>query len=170
MLVPAEAARNIKIAMAENRKCPFFILLLLSLFATKTKAQEQRDTLANGVVVVKDYRYDLLSNKKAEINKKAILARTPVKGYRLQIINTTDRAEAFDAKAKMLLLYPQHKLYMSYQAPYFKLRMGNFKEHAEAAALKKEINDLFPKGITIIPSTIEYKPEKEESNLPGNQP
>ncbi len=156
--------------MAEKRKYHFFTLLLLSLFANQTQAQEQRDTLTNGVVVVKDYRYDILSNKKAEINKKAAIARTPVKGYRLQIMNTTDRTEAFDAKAKMLQTYPEHKLYMSYQAPYFKLRMGNFKEYADAAALKKEINDLFPKGITIIPSTIEFKPEKEETGLPANQP
>ena len=125
-------------------------------------AQMVRDTMAGGIVVVKDYRYDLLSNKKAEINKKANLARTPVKGFRLQIMNTTSRSEALDAKAKMLALYPEHKLYLSYQAPYFKLRMGNFKEQAEAAAFKKEINNLFPKGITVIPSQIEYKPAKED--------
>jgi hypothetical protein len=127
-----------------------------------TIAQMVRDTMAGGIVVIKDYRYDLLSNKKAEINKKANLARTPVKGFRLQIMNTTSRSEALDAKAKMLALYPEHKLYLSYQAPYFKLRMGNFKEQAEAAAFKKEINNLFPKGITVIPSQIEYKPAKED--------
>jgi hypothetical protein len=126
-----------------------------------------RDTMASGIVVIKDHRYDLLSNKKAEINKKATLARTPVKGFRLQILNTTSRSEALEAKAKMLSLYPEHKLYLSYQAPYFKLRMGNFKEQADASAFKKEINDLFPKGITVIPSQIEYKPEKEETT-PNN--
>ena len=130
-------------------------------------AQMVRDTMAGGIVVMKDYRYDLLSNKKTEINKKANLARTPVKGFRLQIMNTTSRSEVLEAKSKMLSLYPEHKLYLSYQAPYFKLRMGNFKEQAEAAALKKEINDLFPKGITVIPSPIEYKPEKEETT-PNN--
>jgi hypothetical protein len=126
-----------------------------------------RDTMAGGIVVVKDYRYNLLSNKKTEINKKANLARTPVKGFRLQIMNTTSRSEVLEAKAKMLSLYPEHKLYLSYQAPYFKLRMGNFKEQAEAATFKKEINDLFPKGITVIPSQIENKPEKEETT-PNN--
>ena len=72
------------------------------------------DTMAGGIVVVKDYRYDLLSNKKAEINKKANLARTRVKGFRLQIMNTTSRSEVLEAKAKMLSLYPEHKLYLSY--------------------------------------------------------
>ena len=85
-------------------------------------------------------------------------------------MNTTDRTEVLEAKSKMLSLYPDQKLYLSYQAPYFKLRMGNFKEYAEAAAFKKEINELFPKGITIIPATIEYKPDKEELNAPPTQP
>ena len=133
-------------------------------------AQMQRDTLSNGIVIVKDARYELLSQKKAEINKKATIARTPVKGFRLQIMNTTDRTEALDAKSKMLSLYPEHKLYLSYQAPYFKLRMGNFKEYAEAAAFKKIINDAFPKGITIIPSMIEYKAEDEDVIVPASKP
>jgi hypothetical protein len=147
-----------------------FICSLAVLLTNSTFAQMKKDTLPGRGVVIKDFRYDLLSEKKAEINKKATIARTPVKGFRLQIMNTTDRNEVLDAKSKMLSLYPEHKLYLSYQAPYFKLRMGNFKEYPEAAAFKKEINDLFPKGITIIPSNIEYKAEKEEAIPPSTQP
>lgn len=143
---------------------PYQFIFILGLLFSGINAisQTQRDTLTGGIVVVKDFRYDLLSDKKAEINKKAMIARTPVKGFRLQIINTTNRTEALDAKSKMLTLYPEHKLYLAYQAPYFKLRMGNFKDYAEAAAFKKLINELFPKGITIVPANIEQKPEVVE--------
>jgi hypothetical protein len=166
-----EAARNIKVVMERVVMVNnFFLFVLLCFCSTTAFTQVQRDTLANGIIIVKDSRYNLLSSKKAEINKKATIARTPVKGFRLQIMNTTDRTEVLDAKAKMLSLYPEQKLYLSYQAPYFKLRMGNFKEYAEAAAFKKEINELFPKGITIIPSNIEFKPDKEELNAPPAQP
>ena len=144
--------------------------LIIVIAGTQVQAQMKRDTLGNGIIIVKDIRYDSLSRKKAEINKKATIARTPVRGFRLQIMNSTNRTEALDAKSKMLSLYPQHKLYLQYQAPYFKLRMGNFRQYGEAAALKKEINDLFPKGITIIPSNIEYKPEQEEPVSPAGQP
>ena len=109
----------------------YFLIILLCFCSTSALAQVQRDTLANGIIIVKDSRYNLLSSKKAEINKKAAIARTPVKGFRLQIMNTTDRTEVLEAKSKMLSLYPDQKLYLSYQAPYFKLRMGNFKEYAE---------------------------------------
>jgi hypothetical protein len=125
-----------------------------------------RDTLQGGVMVVRDHRYTLLSAKKAEINRKAMIARTPVKGFRLQIMNTTSRTEVLEAKSRMLSLYPEHKLYLIYQAPYFKLRMGNFKERNEAAALKDQISNMFPKGIYIIPGNIEMKPEKEEAATP----
>jgi hypothetical protein len=77
-------------------------------------------------------------------------------------MNTSSRNEVLEAKSKMLSLYPDHKLYLIYQSPYFKLRMGNFKERTEAAALKEQINNLFPKGIYIIPSNIEIKPHKDE--------
>ena len=68
------------------------------------------------------------------------------------------------AKSKLLTLYPDQKTYLMYQAPYFKIRIGNFVERAEADDLKKELARMFPTGVFVIPSDIEYKapPEKEE--------
>lgn len=120
------------------------------------------DTLAGGIVVVKDARYELLSRKKAEINKKSVASKTPTKGYRIQVLNTTNRNDALSAKARLLSLYPDHKTYLMYQAPYFKLRIGNFTERKDADALKKELGKLFPTGVFVIPSDIEAKPVKEE--------
>lgn len=137
------------------------VLLFLG-FTSGTQAQMVTDTLTGGIVVVKDVRYDLLSKKKAEINKKATASRTPTKGYRIQVLNTTSRNDALSAKAKLLSLYPEHKTYLMYQAPYFKLRIGNFAERKEADDLRKELNKLFPTGVFVIPSEIEVKPPKEE--------
>ncbi|MFN5334191.1 MAG: SPOR domain-containing protein [Bacteroidota bacterium] len=143
-------------------KGKLFLYIFFLLLSESVCAQMERDTLSGGVIVIKDKRYQLLSEKKAAINHRAMIARTPVKGFRLQIMNTTSRAEVLEAKSKMLSLYPEHKLYLIYQAPYFKLRMGNFKDREEAVALKEQINPLFPKGIYIIPSNIEIKPGKDE--------
>lgn len=142
-------------------------LILLSLFVSigaATQAQLVTDTVNNNVFVVKDSRIDLLAKKKAEINKKAADAKRPTKGYRIQVLNTTDRTQALAAKSKLLAQYPDHKTYLMYTAPYFKIRFGNFVERAEADELKKELAKMFPAGVFIIPSDIEYKapPEKEE--------
>lgn len=142
-------------------------LILLPLFVSigaVAHSQLVTDTVNNNVFVVKDSRIDLLAKKKAEINKKAADAKKPTKGYRIQVLNTTDRNQALAAKSKLLAQYPDHKTYLMYTAPYFKIRFGNFVERAEADELKKELAKMFPAGVFIIPSDIEYKapPEKEE--------
>ncbi len=140
------------------------LLCLLVSITAVAKAQLVTDTVNSNVFVVKDSRIDLLAKKKAEINKKAADARRPTKGYRIQVLNTTDRTQALAAKSKLLAQYPDHKTYLMYTAPYFKIRIGNFVERGEADELKKELAKMFPTGVFVIPSDIEYKapPEKEE--------
>jgi hypothetical protein len=138
------------------------LLFICFLIAFAGRAQFSSDTLPNGVIVLKDVRLDLLLSKKAEINKKAIEAKKSSKGFRIQVLNTTDRTQALNAKSKLLSLYPEHKSYLMYQAPYFKLRIGNFSDRKEADDLKKQLSRLFPTGVFVIPSEIEFKPEKEE--------
>jgi SPOR domain len=137
---------------------------IISVVST-SKAQTVVDTVGSNVFVVKDSRLDLLVKKKAEINKKAADAKKPNKGYRIQVLNTTDRSQALATKSKLLTLYPEQKTYLMYQAPYFKIRIGNFVEKSEADELKKELARMFPTGVFVIPSDIEYKapPEKEET-------
>jgi hypothetical protein len=139
----------------------FLSIVSIAAFAN---AQTVVDTISSTVYVVKDSRFDLLTKKKAEINKKAADARKPTKGFRIQVLNTTDRNQALAVKSRLLTLYPDQKTYLMYQAPYFKLRIGNFVERSEADELKKELAKLFPTGVFLIPSDIEYKalPEKEE--------
>lgn len=141
------------------------LFLLICLAINNSFAQTVYDTLPNGAIITKDARYDLLVNKKAEINKKAADAKKSTKGFRIQVLNTNDRTLALNAKSKLLSLYPEHKTYLMYQAPYFKLRIGNFEEKKDADDLKKELNRLFPTGVFVIPSEIELKSEKEKEDV-----
>ena len=138
---------------------------LIICVAFMSNAQTVVDTIGTNVFVVKDSRFDLLVKKKAEINKKASDAKKPTKGYRIQVLNTTDRTQALSIKSKLLSLYPDQKTYLMYTAPYFKIRIGNFVERSEADELKKELGRMFPTGVFVIPSEIEYKapPDKEEN-------
>lgn len=148
-----------------NRK-KYFIIYFLVFASVFANAQMVTDTLKSGVVIIKDERLNILIDKQAEINKKNSDSKKPNKGFRIQVINTTDRSQALASKSKLLSLYPEHKVYLMYQAPYFKLRIGNFIEKKEADSLKKELNRLFPTGVFVIPSEIEVKQsdkEKEET-------
>ncbi|MFZ9718238.1 MAG: hypothetical protein ACO3BD_02685, partial [Chitinophagaceae bacterium] len=88
------------------------IFIGIMFVSTLTNAQQIQDTLQNGVVIEKDIRLALLETKKAEINKRAAEARKPIRGFRVQVLNTTNRTEVLNAKSKLLALYPEHKTYL----------------------------------------------------------
>ena len=144
---------------------PLLVAILLFFahmgFAQNTPAEF--NTAASSVIVHKDPRIELLEKKQADINtavKRATGYTT--RGYRLMIIHTNKRDEAIDAKTKIYTYFPELKAYLSYQAPYFKLKAGNFKTREEAEKYRKNMSVMFPKGVFIISDTIEIKPEKED--------
>ena len=116
---------------------------------------------SNTVIVHKDSRIDLLVKKQAQINEVTSRdARRNSKGFRLMIINTNKRDEAIAAKTKVYTYFPELKAYLQYQSPYFKLKVGNFKERKDAEAYQKRLNIYFPKGVFIMNDIIEVKPGK----------
>ena len=139
------------------------LFLFFSLVFLQTGFAQTADTTA--VLVHKDPRMEILSKKQASVNAaiKKASART-MRGYRLLIVNTTNRNEAMDAKTKIYTYYPELKAYLVYQSPYFKLKAGNFKTREEADRYRMELNDIFPKGVFILNDMIEVTPEKDGEN------
>lgn len=88
-------------------------------------------------------------------------------GYRLLIVSTNSRDEAIAAKTKIYTHFPDQKAYLIYQAPFFKLKAGNYQTREEAKKYQDLMKIIFPKGIFIMNDTIEVRPEKEEDN-PAN--
>jgi len=116
----------------------------------------------NFVVVHKDPRIDLLIKKQIQINEETSRdARRIGKGFRLLVINTSKRDEAVAAKTKVYSNFPELKAYLIYQSPYFKLKVGNFKERKEAEEYQKKFTNIFPKGVFIMNDIIEVKLEKD---------
>ncbi|WP_343672769.1 SPOR domain-containing protein [Chitinophaga sp.] len=141
------------------------IIILLSglLIGTLASAQDNTLTAANtgGVKVVKDSRLDLLIKKQIYINTLAIRNQP---GFRVQVISTNKRNEATEMKAKVMQLYPDYRTYLDYQAPYFKVRVGDFKTRDEAADLRDKLSSSFNGGVFVVPATINLQPEKEAGN------
>ena len=54
------------------------------------------------------------------------------------MINTNNRDEAIAAKTKVYTYFPELKSYLLYQSPYYKLKVGNFKEKKEAEDYQKD--------------------------------
>jgi SPOR domain len=115
------------------------------------------------VTIHKDPRLDLLISKQVELNNVAYKENNRTGyGFRVLVINTNDRNKAIEVKSKMMTEFPEHKTYLVYQSPYFKIQVGNFRERKEAEALRKKIIQFYPTGVIVVPATVEYKAEKED--------
>lgn len=154
-------------------------IFFFSLSALAVKAQQPvtptvtKDTLtlpAVTVVVEKDPRIDVLAGKKIASGtpggtKKVIQDKwgnVLMPGYRLQVLNTTDRNLVYSTKAKLYQRFPGHGLYVVAQAPFFKLRFGNFASKEEAEKYKKQLAPMFPTGIYVVNDVIEARIKKTE--------
>lgn len=141
------------------------IFFLLCFFAAKLSFAQDSLAYGSSVIVHKDPRLDLLVKKQASINiavKKA--AGRTMRGYRLLVVSTNSRDEALAAKTKIYTHFPDQKAYLTYQAPFFKIKAGNYQTRDEAKRYQQLMNTLFPKGVFIISETIEVKPEKEDES------
>jgi hypothetical protein len=136
-----------------------FIILSLLFVPFFSFGQKTDSSKGNKVVVFKDYRLDILGQKEAEINKQKALS---AQGFRLMILNTSDKNYAFKVRAELLQRFPEQKLYMWFANPYIRIKLGNFITKEEAEPYQKEISKMLD-GATIylIPETIEVDPGKD---------
>jgi hypothetical protein len=145
----------------------FFILALI-ISSVKINAQGsliKDTTLVNGnLTIVMDSRLELLAKKEAEINEAIANGPKFAKGYRLMILNTTNRTEAMSIRAKLLQLFPEQKIYMTFQPPHIKVKLGNFLEKNEAEEYVKEVNQnkLVTTEVYLLSEMIEIKTEKNK--------
>lgn len=119
---------------------------------------------ADTLIVHKDPRLDLLSAKQALINKySAMLTGNGLyKGYRIQVISTSSREEAFKIKTELLTKFPGEKTYLLFQSPYFKVRIGNFVNREDADALRNQLNKIFSFTVYVVEDAVEYTPKEDD--------
>ncbi|MEI6595617.1 MAG: SPOR domain-containing protein [Bacteroidota bacterium] len=122
----------------------YFILAFVTLlFASYTHAQNKF------VQVQSDVKLDTLINRNIEANKTA----NTIQGFRIQIFFGSERKNASDARSKVLQLFPDADVYLIYQQPYFKVRVGDYRTKLEAHHMFTELLPQFDK-IFIVPDKI----------------
>ncbi len=140
------------------------LLVSFNLSAQTGQSISTIDTAQYGVVnVQKDRRIDILGDKMYEYNVALSKKARMGKGYRLMLLSTSDRDLAMNIRTRLLQQFPEHKVYMAFQSPFIKLKMGNFEEKAEAEKLRKFLisQKVVPGNIYILPETIEIKAQEE---------
>jgi hypothetical protein len=136
----------------------FFILFFSSGFAQTNTVDS---TVARRITVDRDPRLDILFKKEAEFN---LFGTKTAKGFRLLVLSTNDREKAMKTRARLLQQFPDQKVYMAYQAPYIKLKLGNFVVKDDAEKFKDQISRLriVTSNIYIVPELVEVRPDKNK--------
>ena len=139
-----------------------FLVGLVSCFSQAAFA-----TVPDTIIVGQDPRLEVLSQKQKIVNKKqSMMAGNGLyRGFRIQVISTNQRDQAFRIKAELLTNFPDQKSYIIYQSPNFKVRIGNFIKKEDAEMLKSQLNKFYPRGVYIVDDAVEYNPREDELNL-----
>jgi len=75
-----------------------------------------------------------------------------VHGYRIQIFFGSSKSAqklATEARAKFISTYKDIKAHIEYNAPYFKVRVGDFREQSDALKLLEEIAEEYPEAFVV---------------------
>lgn len=140
------------------------LLLLAAVCWYSVSGMAQADSTSS-IVIHKDPRVDQLIKKQMQINEESTRdVRRNIPGYRIQVINTNDRNAAISAKTKIYQLYPELKAYLIYQSPYFRLRVGNFRDKEEADDYLKALSKQFPGNVFLVKDIVEVKLDKPDFN------
>ncbi len=142
----------------------FFLIAVTMISFFGVSAQKTTgDTTGGTATMIKDPRVDILGKKMADYNDDLSMRPHSGKGYRLMVLNTSDRDLAMKVRSQLYQLYPDQKQYLTYQLPNIKVKFGNFIDKADAEKVRKQLADLkiVTTNIYVLPETIEIKPEKK---------
>ncbi len=139
------------------------LILPFLYFGLPGFGQNRDSSLENKVVVIRDARLDILARKESELNTAILKTEARIaKGYRLMVLNTSDKDYAFKIRAELLQKFPEQKPYMWFANPYIRIKFGNFRTKEEADIYKKQISKMLNgANIYYLQENIEVDPGKD---------
>jgi hypothetical protein len=100
------------------------------------------------IIIYQDRRIKNLMNKQIRIDEK----NPGFEGYRIQIFfdsGSQARSKANQIKSDFLTMYSDIGAYMTYEQPFFKIRVGDFRSMLEAQGFKNIISAYFPSAFIV---------------------
>mgnify|MGYP001123953561 CR=1 FL=1 len=94
---------------------------------------------------------------------RAIIKRKPFQeGFRIQIYNGSNRDDANRIKSDFYSKFPYMRCYISYQQPYYKVRVGDYEDQTEAKPDLKKMAKFYPSSF-LVPDQIRRTNEKDKN-------
>lgn len=146
-------------------KSKYLTLITIIFIALNTFAQSEGKNIFNKINDentggdVRIYQTPAL-RLSMEKHLASIAEKEGVKGYRVQIYfgnGKHARAKSNEARVNFISKNPDVKAYIQYSNPYFKVRVGDFRNKSEALFLLQKIKADFPDAF-IVPDIIKVEP------------
>lgn len=123
-----------------------FIATITLLLSMLTMLQAQSEIRVSDKVTMKgDCDINFLLNAHYDKNKNCDVAD----GYRVQIMNSSNRDDVYAKKAEVYSHFTDFKGYIIYDQPYYKLRIGDFLTKLEARKHLDQIITVFPTAFLV---------------------
>jgi len=106
------------------------------------------------VEIIKDPRIQSLISQEGAIIAPATAPQ--ITGYRIQLFFDPNKDAVNDARSKFIAIYPKIDTYVTFNAPNFFLKVGDFRTQMEAEKIKSAVEVQFPTSNIV----------KEKVNLP----
>lgn len=127
----------------------FYFIILVAFIALQAKPQGK-------ITIQGDPNIETILAKHVSFNENV----KGFPGYRIQIFfesGNYSKNKAFGEKSKFISRYPDVAAYVIFQEPYYKVRVGNFRNKLEAEAFKMKIIDQWSEAYIV----------KDDIDLPG---
>ncbi len=127
---------------------------VLCLFVSHAWSQENSGTRffreicnaksdSGSVTIMQDSGIEELIGIHIDVNKR----NNGIDGFRIQLYlgsNNNAKREATDVKGKLLSLFPEERPYVMYEAPFWRVQVGNFRSKNESLELYRKLKKEFP--------------------------
>ncbi len=110
---------------------------------------QAQDSLTGKVVIDADPAVNRILNRRKDFFRLDSTAA----GYRIQVFASTDRNEAMLELENFQLKYPEIPIYLKYDSPNFKLRVGDFSSKIEAQYWFARLSEEYPR-LFLVPDRV----------------
>jgi hypothetical protein len=117
----------------------YFIFLSMIVFSQKAEDLSY---------IVKDPRIDKLIEKHRQYNQ----SNPGVDGFRVQIFfdsGNNSKKAAQTVRERFMEVYPGVTAYLTFKAPYYRVRVGNFRTKLEAEGFLFQLASTYPNAFTV---------------------
>jgi len=144
----------------------YISISIISLFFVFQNELAAQDTSAY-INIHQDITISKIAAKHIQINENYPW----IDGYRVQLysisgVSSRDKANRF--KAEFLIKNPNAIVYIVYQAPYYKVRIGDFRTKINALSYLQNIKKNYPSAF-VVNDQIRFTKEEDEDNTEATE-